>query len=162
MGHGRLYRFECRACDAEYIAVGAEDDAEAVAMATANDWAGEDDLWYRPDCTWDGDEGAAAPGGVRTDGVREETEMEYELLVETVARAIRGSDRVPFPTALGDTEARVAIEVIGGSISRDFRQIAQMTHQAFHHADDSITWRECPVASCVRARGAITALGLEP
>ena len=53
MGHGRLYRFTCQSCDGEYIAVGAETDEQAIAMAQNNGWSGEDDRWSCPDCAGD-------------------------------------------------------------------------------------------------------------
>lgn len=87
--------------------------------------------------------------------------MDYEQIVETVSLALCDRTRVPFKTALGVAEARVAVEVIATIVAPDFRHIAQIVHQAFH-GERGGTWRDCPVASCVRARDAITVLGVEP
>jgi hypothetical protein len=67
--HGRLYRFECEACGDEYIAVGATDDNEAIAMARANGWVIDGPRGYCPDCNEPYDPGDGfvwLPGGGST------------------------------------------------------------------------------------------------
>lgn len=77
--------------------------------------------------------------------------MEYHQIVAAVTDAIGNH-----------ADAVKSVGLVGAFAATDFRQIAQMVHNAFHTELDAATWRECPVASCQRARDAITALGQQP
>lgn len=85
--------------------------------------------------------------------------MTYEQIVAALAETIAHSLKIH---ASPETAARSALAVLGPIVAEDYRQIAQMVHNAYHGENLIGTWRDCPMAACQRARDATAALGIDP